>query len=284
MVASLVAALGAAVAFGVASVLQQAGARRPPLRRRIGFGLIADLARQPLFVVGVALDAVGFVLTFLALRRLPLFAVESAVASAVAVTAVAARWVGDRLTPSERVAVGAVVVGLALVGASALPEGPPSLGPLPRLLLLAGVPALALLGVAASGRVAGRSAAPLLGALAGTGFAFFGVSSRVLPASGGLTDPLAGAAVAYAALGLVLYGSALQRGPVTAVAAATSTVEVFIPALVGLALADGARNGLGPLAVAGFLLTAGATLCLIRSESPVPPAVFIPVLPLQTSS
>ena len=86
MVASLVAALGAAVAFGVASVLQQAGARRPPLRRRIGFGLIADLARQPLFVVGVALDAVGFVLTFLALRRLPLFAVESAVASAVAVT------------------------------------------------------------------------------------------------------------------------------------------------------------------------------------------------------
>src|SRR5436305_4838518 len=163
MVASLVAALGAAVAFGVASVLQQAGARRPPLRRRIGFGLIADLARQPLFVVGVALDAVGFVLTFLALRRLPLFAVESAVASAVAVTAVAARWVGDRLTRWEQVAVGAVVIGLALVGASALPEGPPSLGPLPRLLLLAGVPALALLGVAASCRVAGRSAAPLLG-------------------------------------------------------------------------------------------------------------------------
>jgi drug/metabolite transporter (DMT)-like permease len=267
MVASLVAALAAAVAFGVASVLQQVGARRPPLRRRISLGLVGDLARQPLFVLGVALDAVGFTLTFLALRRLPLFAVESAVASAVAVTAVASRWVGDRLTRSERVAVGAVVVGLALVGASALPEGPPSVGSLARLLLLAGVPALALLGVAVSTHVAGRCAAPALGALAGTSFAFFGVSCRVLPAGGGPTDPLAWAAVAYAALGLLLYGAALQRGAVTAVAAATSTVEVLVPALVGLALSDGARSGLAPLAVAGFLLTAGATLCLIRGGS-----------------
>ena len=277
MVAALIAALSAAVAFGIASVLQQVGARRPAFRRRIGFGLLIDLARQPLFVVGVVLDGVGFFFTFFALRRLPLFAVESAVASAVAVTAVASRWVGDRLTRSERIAVGAVVVGLALVGASALPEGPPSLGPLPRLLLLAGVPALALVGVLVSGRIAGRLAAPVLGALAGSSFAFFGVACRVLPAAGGITDPIAWAAVAYAALGLLLYGAALQRGPVTAVAAATSTVEVLVPALVGLALADGARSGLGPLAVAGFLLTLGATLCLIRSESPQPLSVALPL-------
>ena len=270
MVASLVAALAAALAFGVASVLQQAGARRPPLRRRISFGLVGDLARQPPFILGIVLDVAGFVLTFVALRRLPLFAVEAAVASAVAVTAVAARWVGDRLTRSERVAVVSVVVGLAMVGASALPEGPPSVGSLARLLLLAGVPALALLGVAVSGRAVGRPAAPLLGALAGTSFAFFGISCRVLPASGGPTDPLAWAAVAYAALGLLLYGAALQRGPVTTVAAATSAVEVLVPAVVGLALADGARSGLAPLAVAGFLLTVGATLCLIRSGSAAP--------------
>ena len=272
MVPSLAAALAAAVAFGVASVLQQAGARRPPLRRRISFGLVGDLARQPLFVLGVALDAAGFILTYLALRRLPLFAVESAVGSAVAVTAVASRWVGDRLTRPEWVAVGAVVVGLALVGVSALPEGPPSVGWLPRLLLLAGVPVLALLGAAMSARVTGRSAAAVLGALAGAGFAFFGVCCRVLPATGGPTDPLAWAAVAYAALGLLLYGAALQRGPVTAVAAATAAVEVLVPALVGLALADGARSGLAPLAVLGFLLTAGATLRLIRGASTAPTA------------
>src|SRR5688572_6335481 len=77
VLAAFLAALAAAVAFGIASVVQEAGARRPPARARIGFGLVADLARQPLFLLGIALDAGGFVLTFLALRRLPLFAVES---------------------------------------------------------------------------------------------------------------------------------------------------------------------------------------------------------------
>jgi drug/metabolite transporter (DMT)-like permease len=289
MVGSLVAALAAAVAFGIASVLQQVGARRPAARPRIGPGLVADLARQPLFLLGIALDAGGFILTFLALRRLPLFAVESAVASAVAVTAVAARWVGDRLTGAERVAVAAVVVGLALVGASALPEGPPSLSWLPRLLLLAGVPALGLLGVAVSARVGERRAAPVLGALAGTSFAAFGIACRVLPASGAPADPLAWAAVAYAALGLLLYGAALQRGSVTVVAAATSTIEVLVPAVVGLALADGARSGLAPLAVIGFLLTLGATLCLIHSQSatrprPMPAPVPIPGQPVPSAA
>jgi drug/metabolite transporter (DMT)-like permease len=272
MILPLSAALAAALAFGIASILQQVGARQPTVRKRIGPGLLTDLVRQPLFLGGVVLDAGGFALTFLALRRLPLFAVESAVASAVAVTAVlAGRWVGDRLTTAERSAVAAVVVGLCLVAGSALPEGPPTLGPGPRLLLLAGVPGLAALGMVLSARLGGRWAAPLLGGLAGVGFAAFGVVSRVLPPSGVLTDPLTWAAAAYVVLGLVLYGAALQRGSVTAVAAAATAVEALLPTVVGFALADGARAGQAPLAAAGFLLTLGATLVLIRSKSaPVP--------------
>ncbi len=219
----------------------------------------------------------GFALTFLALRRLPLFAVESAVASAVAVTAVvAARWLGDRLTTGERWAVGTVVVGLGLVAGSALPEGPPTLGTGPRLLVLAGVPALAAAGMWVSARVSGRWAAPILGGLAGAGFASFGVVGRVLPSSGVLTDPLTWAAVAYVVLGLLLYGAALQRGSVTAVAAAATAVEALVPTLVGLALAEGARAGQVPVAVLGFALTLGATLALIRSKAAPEPAA-VPV-------
>jgi drug/metabolite transporter (DMT)-like permease len=274
MVLPLSAALAAALAFGVASVLQQVGARQPTVRKRVGLGLLTDLVRQPLFLAGIVLDGGGFALTFLALRRLPLFAVESAVASAVAVTAVVAgRWLGDRLTVAERWTVAGVVVGLCLVAGSALPEGPPTLGTAPRLLLLAGVPALAAVGMSVSARLRGRWAAPLLGGLAGIGFAGFGVVGRVLPSSGVLTDPLTWAAAAYVGLGLVFYGAALQRGSVTAVAAATTAVEALVPALVGLALADGARAGQGPLAVAGFLLTLGATLALIRSKSTPEPAM-----------
>jgi hypothetical protein len=104
--------------------------------------------------------------------------------------------------------------------------------------------------------------------VAGLAFALFGVAGRVLPGSGvgpGLVaQPLAWAAAAYAGLGLLLYGAALQRGPVTAVAAATAAVETIVPAAAGLFLGGGARPGLVPVAVLGFLVTTAATLVLVR--------------------
>jgi hypothetical protein len=164
----------------------------------------------------------------------------------------------------------AVVVGLALLGGSALPEGPPTLSGLGRLALLGGVPALAAVGFATGRRVRGRAAAPALGGLAGLGFALFGVASRVLPHAPYVQDPVAWAALAYIGLGILLYGAALQRGPVTAVMAATTAVETVLPAVVGLALADGARAGLGPVAALGFVLTTVATLVLVRASHSVP--------------
>jgi hypothetical protein len=175
--------------------------------------------------------------------------------------------------------VAAVVVGLGLVGATARPEPPPALPGAARLALLAGVPALAVAGTAAGRRrrtgrgpaaapVRGPGAAPLLGGLAGLAFALFGVAGRVLPDAGlglGLArQPLAWAAVAYVALGILLYGAALQRGAVTAVAASTAAVETIVPAAVGLFLGGGARAGLVPVAVVGFVVTTAATLLLVR--------------------
>ena len=269
MILSFASALAAAVAFGVASLLQEDGARRSPAGGDVGLRLLAAFLRQPAFVAGTALDAAGFVLTFVALRHLPLFAVEAAVSSAVAVTAVGAarrRTNPQRLSRTGRAAVGAVVLGLALIGSSALPEGPPTLAGPGRLALLIGVPALAAIGFVVGRRVHGDLAAPVLGGLAGLGFALFGVAGRVLPHAPFVQDPVAWAALAYIALGILLYGAALQRGPVTAVMASTTVVETVFPAIVGLALADGARAGLGPVAAIGFLVTIIATLVLVRAS------------------
>jgi drug/metabolite transporter (DMT)-like permease len=265
VVVSFAAALAAAMAFGVASLLQETGARRAPAGRTVSWRLLGELLSQPAFVAGTALDAAGFVLTFLALRHLPLFAVEAAVSSAVAVTAVGAVLRGGRLRPAERRAVAAVVVGLALVGAAAQPGGPPSRSGIAHLALLAGAPALAAAGAAASRRLRESVAAPALGGLAGLAFALFSVASRLLPATGAGRDPLAAVALVYAGLGVVLYGAALQRGRVTAVAACTAAAETMVPAAVGLVLADGARPGLGAVAAVGFAVTAVATLVLVRS-------------------
>lgn len=270
MIFSFAAALAAAVAFGVASLLQEDGARREPLQRDVGPRLLGALLRQPAFVLGTALDAAGFVLTFVALRRLPLFAVEATVSSAIAVTAIGSVRRGARLSRAGRGAVLAVVLGLALIGSSALPEGPPKISGLGRLALLGGVPALAAVGFVVGRLLRGPAAAPALGALAGLGFALFGVAGRVMPHAPYVQDPLAWAAVAYVALGILLYGAALQRGPVTAVMAATTAVETVLPALVGLALSDGARAGLGPIALCGFVMTTAATLVLVRSSRNVP--------------
>jgi drug/metabolite transporter (DMT)-like permease len=83
---ALLAPLGAALCYGVAAVVQQVGARHIPPGRRLGVRLVVDLLRQPLFLAGVGLDAIGFGLAFVGLRDLPVFVVQAAVSSTVAVT------------------------------------------------------------------------------------------------------------------------------------------------------------------------------------------------------
>ncbi|NUS10618.1 MAG: hypothetical protein HOY69_04290, partial [Streptomyces sp.] len=88
----MVAALGAAVFFGVASVLQAMGARaaEPGSGSGVDTRLLARALAQRVYIAGLALDAVGFGMELVALRRLPIYAVGAALAGSLAVTAVAA--------------------------------------------------------------------------------------------------------------------------------------------------------------------------------------------------
>jgi drug/metabolite transporter (DMT)-like permease len=287
---AVLAPLAAAACFGIASVVQQVGARRAAPSssglggRRFGPALLLGLARQPLYLLGLALDGAGFALTLVGLRHLPVFLVEAAVASAVVVTAVlAGRYLGDRLTRQHWSLVGAVVVGLTLAGAAAEPGVRSTPGGAGTALLAAGLPLLALAGVLVDRRHA--SAAPgrrpagaaVLGALAGVGFGGFALAGRLMPAGNGFTgslaEPVLWLAVLYAVLGLGLYGAALQRGSVTAVTAVAMAAEALFPSAVGLLLlSDRTRPGLGSAAAAGFALTVGAALALAASRSAEVPA------------
>ena len=270
---AVLAPLGAALGYGVAAILQQVGAQRATAPRRIGIRLVVDLLRQPLFLAGLGLDAVGFVLAFVGLRHLPVFVVQAAVSSTVAVTAVlGSRFLGDRLQRRDWGLVGAVVVGLTLVGASAADGRTPELSWLGTALLVGGVPALGLAGLASD-----RRSPAALGALSGVGFGGFALAGRLMPghdgAAGVLTDPVLWAAVGYAVLGLGIYGAALQRGSVTAVTATTIATEALFPSAVGLLLlSDTTRSGMGLAAAAGFVLTVGGALLLAVSKSGDPTA------------
>ena len=91
MLLGLLGAVGAALCYGVGSVLQALAARRTTSAEGLDPRLLLRLARSWQYVVGLALDGVAFLLSIVALRSLPLFTVQSIVASFLAVTAVLER-------------------------------------------------------------------------------------------------------------------------------------------------------------------------------------------------
>ena len=283
MLVALVCALTATVSYGAGTVLQAAGARRADRAAHLDVMLLARLARQSQYVGGLALDAVGFVASLVALHTLPLFVVQAAIAGSLGVTALIAALVfGVRLRASEHVAIGALLVGLALLCASAENEPVARLSRLGGWSLLGGVVVVVGAGAIAA-RHHDRHAAIALAVCAGLGFAGTGIAARALvvpdPVWHLVTEPVAIALVAYGACGILMFASALQRGAVTATTAVMLGVETIIPAVVGLtALGDRTRPHFALVAALGFALTVGAALMLARytepanaGASPIPP-------------
>ena len=119
MIAFLLAGL-AAVLYGVAAILQAVGARRAVAAT----GGTAGVVRQWTYLMGLGLDLCGWLLSLVASRRLPLFAVQAVLASSVAVTVILAALVfGVRLAGRDRAAVAGVTLALVLVGLSAGAKG-----------------------------------------------------------------------------------------------------------------------------------------------------------------
>ncbi|MGW2043949.1 hypothetical protein ACWCPF_02030 [Streptomyces sp. NPDC001858] len=274
----MMCALGAAVCFGTATVLQAMAARAVAVDEGSRGGeaaLLLRAVRQWRYLAGLGLDGLGFLFQIAALRSVPIYAVGAALASSLAVTAVvAARLLRVRLSRTEWLAVGVVCAGLAMLGLAAGTEGEES-GPeaLPWAMLGTAV-AVLLLGLA-GGRLAGRGRALVLGLGAGFGFGVVEVAVRLIDSlapSDLLTDPAAYALLLGGGAAFLLLTSALQRGSVTTATAGMVIGETIGPALVGVIwLGDRTREGLAWLAVLGFAVAVAGALALARfGEAPEP--------------
>ena len=123
MFLALACAFVATVSYGVGTVLQAAGARRVSTSGNLDLRLLARLAHQSSYLVGLALDAVGFLASVVALRTLPLFVVQAAIAGSLGVTALLAPLVfGFGLARADKVAIAVLLAGLTLLGVSARDE------------------------------------------------------------------------------------------------------------------------------------------------------------------
>ena len=276
---SLAAAMVAALCYGFACVMQSMAARAASRRSagpaggssalgRVDPGLVLRMLHQWRFIASLALDLLGFVAQLIALRRLPLFAVQAIIAANLAVTAVVAAWlIHLELSWREWLAVAGVVVGVGLLGSSAGQHVVTGVSDEFKLALILAVAGIALIGVASS-RLPLPARTPVLGAVAGLGYGVLAVAARVLP---GFTvhelirDPAAYALAAAGVVSFMLYATALEDGSVTVATAAVVLAETVPPALVGIMfLGDHTRPGLGGVAVLGFTLAVVCAVALAR--------------------
>jgi hypothetical protein len=269
MTLALFAAAGIAICYGLATVLQSIGVKGTASGEGLDPGLFVRLAGSIPYLLGLALDGLGFALTIVALQTLPLFVVEAFTAGALAVTAVAAAaWLKIPLSRPEWIGVGAVTVGLAALGLSAGADQEMTPSTLGRWLpLIATVALLAFTWLAA--RIPGRAGVFALGAVAGFGFGLVGIATRILadPLSlvTVLRDPAAYGIVAAGALAILALATALQRGQVTQATAAMVVAETVIPSAIGLAfLGDTIRSGFTVVAGAGMVVAIVGSVALAR--------------------
>jgi drug/metabolite transporter (DMT)-like permease len=274
---SLIAAVLAALCYGVASVMQAVAVREASNRSQaqagagggIDAGLVPRMLHQWRFVASMGIDLLGFIAQLVALQRLPLFAVQAMVAANLAVIAVLATVViGATLSLREWLAVGGVVAGVGLLGSSAGAEGATTAGSAFKMALIIATAVLGVAGMIAARVLRDPARTLVLGTVAGFGFGAVGIAARVLNGFAPLTLLRDTAAYAVAAAGIVsfvFYATALEGGSVTVATSAVVLAETLPPALVGvLFLGDTTRPGLTPVAAAGFLLAVASAVTLAR--------------------
>ena len=266
---ALFAAAGITVSYGLATVLQSVGAKSTSGSEGLDPGLMVRLLRSIPYLIGLALDGAGFLLTVVALQSLPLFVVEAFTAGALAVTAVAAAtWLKIPLSRGEWGGVAAVVAGLVALGLSAGADEDVALDTWQKWLpLVVGIVLLLLTFLGA--KIGGRLGVTVLGALAGFGFGLVGIATRTLESpitvTGLLTDPSAYGIVVAGGVALLALATALQRGGVTQATAAMVVAETVIPSGIGLAfLGDRIRPGYEVVAGIGLLVAIVGAIALSR--------------------
>ncbi|GGW71524.1 DMT family transporter [Streptomyces griseoloalbus] len=274
---AVLASLAAGVCFAVAGVMQQWAAAARPDAEALTARLLGHLARDRLWLCGIALAVVAYGFQSLALAFGPLSLVQPLiVAELVFAVPLSARLHRLRLGRREWSGTLAVAVGLTLALVSARPHGgdPRAAGPLPWLLAV-GVIAVVVCGALATARVlAGpwRASATALAAGAVMGTQSVLLAATVDRLRHGLFAALAAwqtyALVAASVGGLLLIQSAFQQGPLAAGMTVLDATEPVVAVTVGMLLFDETiRTGwpVSAVTVAGLALVAAGIASLDTS-------------------
>lgn len=247
--------------MGVAAIAQAAAARRASGPRVVS---------HPLYLVGMALDVVGWGLSVLALRHLPLLVVQPILAASLAVTvALAGPILHARVSRRAWLAVVTICATCAVIAAGALP-GRPSPPPHGFTAWMAVAATLTAIGAALAYR---RPRTVPCALLAGAGYSGAAIAARAFETAtltALLADPLAWLLAGFAGIGAVMFARALEtrQDAVTVATAWLWVVEIVVPTIVGLAvLGDRVRPGWLVGVLAAIAIAVGGTVVLSRATS-----------------
>jgi drug/metabolite transporter (DMT)-like permease len=277
LVSIVLLSMASAAAYGLAAVLQHRAAIREPAGLSMRAGLLIRLVRRPRWLAGNALDGLGYLLQFLALRRGSLILVEPVLVLSLVLALPVAAWLDhQRLSATEWTSTAAIAAGVALF----LGAAHPGLGQ-PRasgeawtfltIIIAAGCGATALAARGASR----RRAAVLLSA--GSGMAF-GYVAALTERTGHLLDGGAlhtlatwvpYALVIGAVAALLLTQSAFHAGELRLSLPMLTAAQPLVAGAIGLGLFGEHINSRGfapALEILGLALVGGGVFTLARSS------------------
>ncbi len=254
---AVLCALGAALLYATASVLQQRSAAAAPAEQSLRIGLLTRLLRNPVWLLGIGADVAGFVLQFVALSTGTLVLVQPLlVVGLLFALPIGARINGTRMARGDWLAALAVCAGLAVFQWIADPSsGHDFIRPATWLFLITAAGGLGVLLTAAGSRTQGRTRAVLLSAGAGT---VYGMAAGLTKTVGHLLsldvartfahwEPYALAVVGLA--GMLIAQSAFQAGALDVSLPTMTVIDPVVSILIG-SLAFGERISAGAPAVA----------------------------------
>jgi drug/metabolite transporter (DMT)-like permease len=276
LVSIIVLSIASAASYGFAAVLQQHAAIRQPPELSVRMGLLVRLARRPMWLVGNALDGVGYLLQFLALRRGSLVLVEPLLVLSLVFALPVAAWLDHRkISTSDIGSTIGIMGGLALfLGvASPGPGHPHASVEAWTVLTLSIAVACGVMVLGARGGSRPR-AAVLLGAGSGTAFGYVAAlterTGHIL--NHGFVHTLATwepyGLLVGGVVALLLTQSAFHAGALRLSLPTLTVAQPLVAVIIGLGLFGESVNGRGlaPVAeVIGLLFVVLGVFALTRS-------------------
>jgi drug/metabolite transporter (DMT)-like permease len=273
----IVLALLAAVAFALGTVLQQRGTLRTPAGDDDA-RFLAQILREPVWLAGGLLQALGWVLQAAALDRGPLVAVQAVTTLSLVIALPLGVWLtNQQVGRTEILGALAVVAGIVVFLSAGTPSGGTS-NPSATAWWTAGGVSLVLVGVLAVASRAQRGAAraALLGAGAGVSYGLQAAVTKVFVGELGhgaaalLTTWSTYALIVSALVGFVLQQSALKTGALAPAMAASNASTLMSSVFFGIVVFDetiASTAGRPVPAWVGLGLAVAGVIALARSSS-----------------